>query len=90
MQRHYKVSTRELLPFPASIAAQQGPILTPPEQHKVKVIKKQSPQPHPSVNIADCNHCATLICKLEKGLQSGCFTDPAIKSNFPQTGIRSC
>lgn len=57
---------------------------TPPEQHKVKVIKKQLPQPHPSINIADYTHCATLICKLEKGLRSGCFTDPVIKLIFPK------
>lgn len=64
-----------------------------PKQHKVKIIKKKKewkwPQPHPSINITDCTHYATLICKLEQVLWSECFTDPVIKLIFLKTSGRA-
>lgn len=48
------------------------------------------PQPHQSINIANCAHRAALTCKLEQVLWSGHLTYPVIKLIFPKTSSRSC
>ena len=54
--------------FQSQLQHHKPPSLTLPEKHKVKIIKKESSQPHLPINIADLTHCAKLICKLEQVL----------------------